>query len=379
MQMLLTRRQPLATRTTLRRRALHSLFGLALLTGASSLGGAAPLPAQQEPAEIQRQADEIARLRAENSQLRADLAEMQVVLTDLRDLLTQLRADQEAERMDRKDGMLQKLVEDDQHEALRALGYLAVEEYVVREGDSLAKIVGKDAASDSEYLKTLQELNPNLLTSIRGGYRINLVPGQSLMLPRQKHSADPANPFQEAVEYTALIYVVQEGETVFDIALKHGLMSRDLQLLFYGLNADKFGSKVPDEMHAYQLKRGDTLRVPVANGDGEVVAQTTPEGLLKLKLLLPRRHRQDPRPRRTGRSGDPAHLLGPPDGRRPAGRPRAGRPRPGGRGCLHPAAEWRAGLGIRRGPDSVRPAAAAGSVPGRSGRFRRSASRRQPG
>lgn len=299
MQMLLTRRQPLATRTSLRRRALHSLFGLALLTCASSLGGSTPALAQ-DPVQ-QQQEQIIADLRAENAALRASLDEMTSSLSQMRDMLTQMQyqSDARAARAEQlQDAWMQSLVEKNQHDALKALGYMAVEEYTVQAGDTLPSILGDREVRDLKFLERINELNPGLMESVRGGYRVQtLKPGQVLLLPSDREGRLEVDATQETTDYTALKYVVQEGDSIYQIAAKHDLTTRELQLLFYGLNADKFGDKVPDEMHSYQLSVGETLKIPVPNGDGEVIARATEDGLLQLMFsyrdLSGRIHGQD--------------------------------------------------------------------------------------
>lgn len=265
MQMLLTRRQPLATRTSLRRRALHSFLGLALLTGATSLGGSTPAFAQEPDQKEQLIAD----LRAENEQLRRSLNEMSVALTEMRDMLAQMQSNHDAriaEQEAQHDALLQQLVIDNQHAALGALGYLAVEDYVVQAGDTLPSILGNQATVDSQLLEHIQKLNPGLLENIRGGHRIRtLKPGESLRLPLDRPGRqDPRDPGIGDIQIV-WNYVVQEGDSMHKIAAKHGLMTRELQLKLYQLNADKFGDRGPDQMHSYPLTVGESLRIPHVN------------------------------------------------------------------------------------------------------------------
>lgn len=262
MQMLLTRRQPLATRTSLRRRALHSFLGLALLTGASSLGGSTPAFAQEPDQKEQLIAD----LRAENEQLRRSLNEMSVALTEMRDMLAQMQDNHDAriaEQEAQHDALLQRLVIDDQHAALEALGYMAVEDYLVREGDTLPSLLGEKEVMRLNYLEQIQKLNPGLLENVRGGYRIrHLKPGETIRLPRDRPGRqDPRDPSIGDVQIV-WNYVAQEGDSMHKIAAKHGLMTRELQLKLYQLNADKFGDRGPDQMHAYPLTVGESLRIP---------------------------------------------------------------------------------------------------------------------
>lgn len=274
MQMLLTRQQPLATRTSLRRRALHGFFGLALLTGASTLGGTAPLLAQEPVNDPQAL---IAELRAENTQLRAELSEMRVVLSEMRQLLEDMRAEQSIHRQAAEhahDGYLQNLVADGSHQQLLALGYLAVEDYTVREGDTVNKLFDRLDIHTKEGMQQLQDMNPDvpMIDPIRGGFRTHaLKPGQQLRIPVAK-GVDFAPQSNESIEYTATSYVVQKGDSVFKIARRFNLNTRELHLLFYRLNQDRFGSADPSAMHSQPLRVGEILKVPVANGDGEVVA-----------------------------------------------------------------------------------------------------------
>lgn len=294
MQMLLTRKQSLATRTSLRRRALHGFLSFGLLTGAASVGGATPVSAQ-EPEEDPRAI--IQQLQAENTQLRADLHAMQAVLSELKDMLAQLQAQQNADReaearmridreMDRlnaRDAQVDALMENLQDnsletiDALRALGYVVVDEnpggylpHTVQPGDTMAKIAGMAGLMSQEGLQSIAELNPDLfeLDPFGGVAKpVTLSPGTTVLIPlRDASIPSSGNANARPHRISTRLHTVKAGESIYSIAKKHDLLTLELQKIFVKLNPSiitldaegRVGSTRP-------LRVGDKLQIPVTN------------------------------------------------------------------------------------------------------------------
>jgi beta-lactamase regulating signal transducer with metallopeptidase domain len=293
MQMLLTRNNSLATRTTLRRRALHGFLALGLLTGAASMGGAAPATAQHPE---QDSAHIIQQLQAENTLLRSDLQEMRVVLTELKDMLAQMQMQQKMERraesrdhLDRQMDLLdarEREVDafmstldpsspEDLH-ALAQLGYLLVddagsERYTVKAGDTLATIASSRGLHSGEGLRLIAKHNPHLFQiddqgRVSGSTRLR--PGMKIVIPPQGSSMPSSgNPGLQMGQMGAKTHTVKAGETIYSIAETHGLKKLELQETFVRLNPElitldsegRVGSTRP-------LKVGDQLRVPYLAG-----------------------------------------------------------------------------------------------------------------
>lgn len=292
MQMLLTRNNTLATRTTLRRRALHGFLSLGLLTGAASVGGVTPASAQEPE---QDTAHIIQQLQAENTMLRSDLQEMRVVLTELKDLLAHMQMQQKMNRkaeahdrlrtqMDRMDAQEREVdafmqtfdpSSPEQVRALAELGYMLVDDaadylpYTVKAGDTVTKIAEMMGQRHIEGLTALAQLNPDLFQFDRLGRvseRRQLQPGMTVLLPLQNASipsSGSGDPF--AGSLTTRTHTVKRGESIHTIAKQHGLTTPELQKIFYKLNPELITFDANGHMaSARPLKVGDKLQVPIA-------------------------------------------------------------------------------------------------------------------
>ena len=265
MQMLLTRNNSLATRTSLRRRALHGFLCMGLLAGAASVGGAAPVSAQEPEADP---AFVIQQLQAENTLLRADLQEMRVVLTELKDMLTRMQMqrdfDQRAEaqnrmqigmnRMDEREREVDALMQaldpgsPEQVKALAALGYMLVDDtagylpYTVKAGDTVTKIAEMTGQLYIEGLMSLAQLNPDLFQVDAQGQVSEthpLQPGMTVLIPLQDASIPSSgNPDLRFGQLAGKTHTVKQGESVYSIAKKHGLGPLELQQIFVKLNPE---------------------------------------------------------------------------------------------------------------------------------------------
>ena len=294
MQMLLTRNNSLATRTTVRRRALHGFLALGLLIGATSVGGATPASAQEPESDS---AHIIQQLQAENTLLRSDLQEMRVVMTQLKDMLAQMQMqrdfDQRAESQDRLqaqmdlldarerevDAFMQTLDPNspEQIEALAALGYVLVEDaprylpYTVRAGDTVTKIAEMTGHRYIEGLMSLAQLNPDLF-QIDGQGRVSesrqLQPGMTVLIPLQDASMPSSgNPDLMTGQLAGKTHTVKAGESIYSIAESHGLKRLELQKIFVKLNTELITLDSEDRVGSTRpLKVGDKLKIPYLVG-----------------------------------------------------------------------------------------------------------------
>jgi len=180
-QMLMSRPERLATRCSWLQRSLQGGLSLALLVGATSLGGAQPVLAQ-EPDHDPSQ-EHIQALAQENMMLRQQLADMEAHLADM-----QARMDQVNQRMSGTDDsagvpMLKELplvgelfesgytVLDEQGRILHDAriervagpgGPAVYREYTVRAGDSLWSIVKRAGLNPETALQQVITLNPEI-------------------------------------------------------------------------------------------------------------------------------------------------------------------------------------------------------------------------
>jgi beta-lactamase regulating signal transducer with metallopeptidase domain/LysM repeat protein len=294
MQMLLTRNNSLATRTTLRRRALHGFLSLGLLTGAASVGGATPAAAQNPEADP---AALIQRLQAENTVLRADLQEMQVVLSELKDMLTLMQMqrdfDRKAEAQDRLlvqmdrldarerevDAFMSSLDPNspEQLEALAALGYRLVEDaagylpYTVKAGDTLTKIAGMTGLRSSEGLRSIARLNPDLFQidehgRVSGTYHFQ--PGETVLIPLQDASMPSSGSSDlQTGDLAGKTHTVKAGESLNSISESHGLTRLELQKIFVKLNPALIALDPRGHLTSTRpLQIGDELQIPYLVG-----------------------------------------------------------------------------------------------------------------
>jgi beta-lactamase regulating signal transducer with metallopeptidase domain/LysM repeat protein len=296
MQMLLTRNHSLATRTSLRRRALHGFLTLSLITGAASIGGVAPASAQEPESDS---AYVIRQLQAENTQLRADLQEMQVVLSELKDMLAQMQMqrnmDRQAEARDRLMTQMDLLDAREQEvdalmstldpnspediQALAELGYVLVDDapgYVrhsVKTGDTLSKIASARGLLSSEGLRSIAVHNPDLFQIDSEGRVLGadqLQPGMTIVIPLQGSSMPTSgNPDLQMGQLASKTHKVKAGESIYSIAESHGLVKLELQKIFVKLNPDLITLNAEGRVESTRpLKVGDKLQIPYLVGIG---------------------------------------------------------------------------------------------------------------
>jgi beta-lactamase regulating signal transducer with metallopeptidase domain/LysM repeat protein len=296
MQMLLTRNHSLATRTTMRRRALHGFLALGLLTGASSLGGVTRASAQElesDPTFV------IQQLQAENTRLRADLRELRVVMTELKDMLAQMQMQRNAERraksqdrlkiqreqLQARDAEVDALLRSldphspEQIAALSSLGYVLVEDpakflpYTVKTGDTLSKIASSTGLRSREGMQSIARLNPKLFRIDDQG-RVSgsdqLRPGMTILIPLQDASMPSSgNPDLMPGQLAAKTHAVKAGESIYSIAEAHGLKRLDLQEVFVQLNPELITLDAEGRVGSTRpLKVGDKLKAPYLAGIG---------------------------------------------------------------------------------------------------------------
>lgn len=296
MQMLLTRNNTLATRTTLRRRALYGFLSLGLLTGAASVGGVTPASAQEPEPDS---AHIIQQLQAENTMLRSDLQEMRVVLTELKDMLAHMQMqqnmDRKAEAHDRLQAQMDRMDErerevdafmqtfdpnsPEQVRALAELGYMLVDDaadfrsYTVKAGDTLTKIANSSGLRSSQALQSLAKLNPELFQIDAQG-RVHgadqLKPGMTIVIPLQGSSMPSnENPDLQMGQLAGKTHTVKAGESIYSIAEKHGLRQLELQQIFVKLNPDLITLNAEGRVESTRpLKVGDKLQIPYLVGVG---------------------------------------------------------------------------------------------------------------